>query len=231
MDIPEFNYASSFCTILCLPLGDDPYHKVSQYKELKFIVKCDSPVVITYRWSYDGNTSTVEQRYQLVPGRWECIKLDVITNYLNIEANLASGFHVPLFIYCRAILLDTNLYRKEPDPLDNHSELPAQPKEVPVSPCLELPSGEAPSPPVEVIPAVHDKPFNHKKRFFNLGKRNSTPPESLKDDRLPGLITRGSMIYGGGSNFFRLLPLGAEGDILVINNGLPTWMSPHLLNM
>lgn len=74
------------------------------------------------------------------------------------------------------------------------------------------------------------KPFLNWKKSNSKHIENNRALESKRDDRLPSLIFNGSLLVGTQGQKIVILPIGNEGDILTVKNGVPCWISRWEIN-
>lgn len=71
------------------------------------------------------------------------------------------------------------------------------------------------------------KPKPPRKSIFSMKKENVTSPKKEKlyrDERIPHIIFKGGLLVGKDGRNVSILPKGNEGDILMIQNGMPLWV-------
>ncbi len=225
MDLVELTYSGVTDSNVSLPFNMG-YAKVSEYKNLKFCIKCDVGAIAVFKWSWDGKNHGLDQKIQILGGRWETIKLDVLMSYICVEIVLASPAAPMLIVTCRA---EGGLAGKKrisfgiPPPFFPHS-----PRVVP----------QPPDEKIEAYPAVEDsdvsepmqidgpQPIKSPKKFRPWARHAKSKPieKPHRDDRIPGLLSKGCLLYGGGPNHLVVIPPGEEGDILMMVKGTPTWV-------
>jgi hypothetical protein len=189
-------------------------------------VKCDCPAIINFKWSWDGTSTGLEQKYNITQGRWETVRLDVLMTYLCLEV-LFQAPNIPnIIVTCRAegskkrasfgLPPPFSPVRKDFPPASELSNITTDHDTVP-----------AKSEPMEVDhPESSDKtePIKHKFRPWTRTKKSASPVIPFRDDRFPGLFSKGCLFYAGGPGYVRALPIGEEGEVLMVVDGIPTWV-------
>ncbi len=177
MDIPELCCSTLISESIRLPiiypLCHDGYQNVSDYKVLKFCVKCEGAANVIYQWSPDNVTPGLDHKYGLIPGRWEFMKLEVLTNWLRIDVQPLGNVPIKLDITCRGEPINYRSYKSEgssktvrfkdaqqdsefshqippfdppPPPLLHQSVLCEKPSVEPISSKLDSSSSQQPQP-------------------------------------------------------------------------------------
>jgi hypothetical protein len=158
MNIPEFSVKQAIKDQIILP--DSGFAKVSDYKKLMFILRCDDVASLIFHWSSDGVGVDLEQKLPIKPKESRLIAIEVITDYLSIEVLLSVPGESKIYLTTRGVLLS------KPTPVG--SLLPSLSSQS-LAPLLPSPSAPAPasilplvpqpslqSPPLPIAPVIPD---------------------------------------------------------------------------
>ena len=191
----EFGYSGAV-DILGLTLPCDHYVDVSQLSSVEFSLRSSEPIIMVLRWSHDGITTGADLAH-VVRKMSDTIKTPILMKYLKVS--IASKLGV---VIDRLDILAIG----EPAPV----VVTKKEKRLSFTGILKHFSDDK----SEVV----EEPV---KRSWT--DRLKSPKQPVYDDRIPGLLLKGAILYVQSPQHFRVLPIGEEGSVLKVVNGLPRW--------
>lgn len=225
-----------------------PYVDVSRFRKLKILTLSDVILQVHVEFSEDGDQLGSHTLYRIASGVWKCEEIVTQMTYMRIRVvNQCGKPNERLTIKVTPVKLN-EIYQPDASRLSSMSSrglggstdvLPSF-SDPSIEPIKSEPKQDASKQDlskqdsiVAKIEAVEEEPKKEqepieekKKRFkspFSL-RKSSSKLKSNKDYRIPEIVPKGCILFGGNNGSIQALPLGNPGDVLIINDqGLPEW--------